>query len=536
MNTNSFSGDSAVDMDRAAVSTDEHPLNRFSLRAVFENSVEAMLLVRVGKDENFRIAEANERASEMYGKPREQLLQAPLGLIFGPHALTEFELLRHTDEAAEGFVFSTTNRRADNEQIPVRVDCVRLPEENGEFFWMAIHDLSGERDSQVLFRTMLESLPVGVVAATAPTDIFSEDLGGEIIFSNLAACTMLQCTDVREMNRLGLKKIMAQADPRKLQNLSGEFQDNGRGYVDNLDLSNIDGGIINVELTMVRVRQGRQFIHLFVFRDRSEQISHEHKRRELEQALLHSQKLEVVGALASGVAHDINNFLTIITGGIGIISGKMPEDELAQLNVANIEKAIGRATELVRHLLGFVRNGNSAETEVPPLEICDSVRKHFDMMETAVGRRVQITLQDDGGPHWVKIKPVALQQILLNLCINARDAMDHSGEIKITLGLANSVGSDRNSQAARKFVLVTVSDNGEGVPEDLRKDIFKPFVTTKKDGKGTGLGLAMVHRLVNQAGGRITYASEVGQGTTFYIHLPVMPQPTKKKGHLTTIL
>ncbi len=534
MASNSFSGGGAAEVEQT-VETNKQSLNAFSLKAVFENSVEAMLLVRVGTDENFRIAEANERACELYGKPREQLLQAPLGLIFGPHALTEFELLRHTDEAAEGFVFSTTNRRADNEQIPVRVDCVRMPERNGEFFWMAVHDLSGERDSQVLFRTMLESLPVGVVAATAPTDIFSEELGGEIIFSNLAACTMLKCADVREMNRMGLKHIMSQADPRKLQRLSGDFQDNGRGYVDNLDITNLESKTINVEVTMVRVRQGRQFIHLLVFRDRSEQISHEQKRRELEQALLQSQKLEVVGALASGVAHDINNFLTIITGGIGIISGKMPDDELAQLNVANIEKAIGRATELVRHLLGFVRNGNTAETEVPPLEICDSVRKHFDMMETAVGRRVHITLQDDGGPHWVKIKPVALQQILLNLCINARDAMDQGGEIKISLGLAGGVSSEQD-RPERRFVLVTVTDNGEGVPEDLRKDIFKPFVTTKKDGKGTGLGLAMVHRLVNQAKGRITYASEVGQGTTFYIHLPVIQAPTKKKRHLTTIL
>ena len=249
----------------------------------------------------------------------------------------------------------------------------------------------------------------------------------------------------------------------------------------------------------------------------SEDISH---RKQLEEQLQHSQKMEAIGQLAGGIAHDFNNMLGVIVGRTDLALNRLKPEDALYNSLQEVNRAANRSADLTRQLLAFAR-----KQEVSPkiLDLNEIVEGTLNMLRRLIGEDIGLAWLPSPSIWSIKMDPSQLDQILANLCVNARDAMSAGG--KITIETAN-VPVDKNyclghSEASPgHFVKLSVSDNGSGIPAELLKKIFDPFFTTKELGKGTGLGLSTVYGIVKQNNGFINVYSEPGQGTTFSIHLP----------------
>jgi PAS domain S-box-containing protein len=225
----------------------------------------------------------------------------------------------------------------------------------------------------------------------------------------------------------------------------------------------------------------------------------------LEEQLAHAQKLEAVGRLAGGVAHDFNNLITVITGYTDLLRQSLDEADPRQADATEILRASSRAAGLTQQLLAFARR-QLVQPRILDLNLL--VANVTGLLERLLGEQVKIRLELAPEPAIVEVDPGQFEQLLMNLAVNARDAMPQGGRLAI-----------RTRQTAEEVVL-EVEDDGHGMAADVRTQMFEPFYTTKPPGKGTGLGLATVYGIVQQSGGRIAVASEVGEGARFTITLP----------------
>ncbi len=243
------------------------------------------------------------------------------------------------------------------------------------------------------------------------------------------------------------------------------------------------------------------------------------ERKRLEEQLRQAQKMEAVGRLAGGVAHDFNNLLTVITGYSDLLLSSLQDDVPRRL-VAEIKRSGERATSLTQQLLAF---GRKQVLQPRILDVNAAVSDAERMLRRIIGEDIELLTNLDPSAGKVRADPTQVEQVLLNLAVNARDAMPQGG--KLMLQTANT---DLDSEYARfnpevvpgPYVMVAVSDTGCGMGEEVRAHLFEPFFTTKEQGKGTGLGLATVYGIVKQSGGHIDVESALGRGTTFRIFLP----------------
>jgi CheY-like chemotaxis protein len=227
-------------------------------------------------------------------------------------------------------------------------------------------------------------------------------------------------------------------------------------------------------------------------------------RRQLEEQLRQSQKLEAIGQLAGGIAHDFNNLLTVILGNSELLLVNAPE--LDREMVEEIAKAAERSAGLTRQLLAFSRK----QVLAPELLDLNAIVVHTErMLRRVIGEDVTLTTRLHRPLPPIKADPGQLEQVLLNLAVNARDAMPQGGELTI------------RTEVHRESVILEVADTGIGMSHEVRRRVFEPFFTTKPPGKGTGLGLAVVHGFVAQSHGSIAVDSEPGRGTSFRISMPV---------------
>jgi PAS domain S-box-containing protein len=244
------------------------------------------------------------------------------------------------------------------------------------------------------------------------------------------------------------------------------------------------------------------------------------QRLELEEELRQAQKMEAVGRLAGGVAHDFNNLLTIITGRTHLVLGRLKGDDPVRRSVEVIQKTADRAAALTRQLLAFSRK-QVLQRKV--LDLNTMVADVSTMLRRLIGEDVDLLLTPGPGAGRVNADPAQLEQALMNLAVNARDAMPGGGTLgletdQVRLGAAPPDRPD--TLPPGPYAVLRVMDTGTGMDAATQARIFEPFFTTKEPGKGTGLGLSMVHGIVRQHGGAIHVRSVVGGGTTFEIFLP----------------
>ncbi|MDO8677021.1 MAG: PAS domain S-box protein [Acidobacteriota bacterium] len=250
-------------------------------------------------------------------------------------------------------------------------------------------------------------------------------------------------------------------------------------------------------------------------------------RVKLEDQLRHSQKMEAVGRLAGGIAHDFNNLLTAIRGNAELMSNRVKHDPAMAAEVDEILHAADRAASLTRQLLLFSRKQVLQPVALDLNEIVGNVAR---MARRLIGADVQLRLELAPTVAQVLADPAQIEQVLLNLIVNARDAMPHGGRIQVSTENARlrigAPDTTHSGLAPGPYVLLAVADNGVGMDQSTQARIFEPFFTTKETGRGTGLGLATAYAIVRQSGGAITVTSERGEGASFRVLLPALTGET----------
>jgi two-component system cell cycle sensor histidine kinase/response regulator CckA len=280
-----------------------------------------------------------------------------------------------------------------------------------------------------------------------------------------------------------------------------------------------NGEVFILEKTITPVRDAEGRITHFICNDRD--IT---ERRRLEAQLLQAQKMDAIGKLAGGVAHDFNNLLMVISAYAELMLDSLAADDPLRHNLQEILTASGRAADLTRQLLAFSRKQMQS---LQLLDLNSVIQEISKMLPRLIGEDIQLTVVPGSHLGSVKADPVQIEQVVMNLAANARDAMPGGGKLTIetsSLHLDEASVQQHSIVPPGDYVLLSVTDSGQGIAPEHLAHIFEPFYTTKQEGKGTGLGLATVYGIVKQSGGFIWVYSEPGLGTTFKIYLPSIRQ------------
>ena len=362
------------------------------------------------------------------------------------------------------------------------------------------------RATEASFQTLVEHAPVGIYRSTPQ---------GRFLSVNAAVVRMLGYESAADVLALDMGRDVY-ADAAERQRLVERDSYSDRQY-DNVEATwkRRDGRLLTVQLSVRAVRNGAgqvEYYETFV-RDVTDQ-------RRLQQQVLQSQKMEAVGRLAGGIAHDFNNLLTVITSYSDLLLEDLAPGDAKRDDLEQVRKAADGAAALTRQLLAFSRQQVVEPRVVSLNTVIEGLQK---ILRRVIGEDIELTttLAPDLGA--VRADVGQLEQVLMNLAVNARDAMPTGGRLTVeTANVEHDPDYARGQEAAavRRFAMLAVTDSGCGMDEATKARIFEPFFTTKEPGKGTGLGLATVYGIVNQAGGFIWVYSEPDQGTSFKIYLP----------------
>jgi len=363
--------------------------------------------------------------------------------------------------------------------------------------------LEGER---ARLQEMLRQLPLGVLIASAPS--------GEIVLSNEQADRILRGTaqesPTRRFHHPGGRPYTVDELPLVRSLTTGEVVS---GEV--VELVHGDGSRATLLISSAPVRdsQGSIVAAVATLHDVTE-------RMQLEQQLRQAQKMEAIGRLAGGVAHDFNNLLTIISGYAQMLFDSLSPQDATRRDVEPIIEAANRAAVLTRQLLTFSRR---QIVQPKLLDINRQVSRMNRMLRRVIGEDIELVTSLKSGQSAIKADPGQLEQVILNLAINARDAMPHGGKLIIEtaeIEIGNNSAGAPQELAPGRYVVLAMSDTGIGMDAEIKSHLFEPFFTTKGKGKGTGLGLSTVYGIVKQSHGEIVIDSEVGRGTTVRIYFP----------------
>ncbi|MBM9603789.1 GAF domain-containing hybrid sensor histidine kinase/response regulator [Desulfopila inferna] len=365
--------------------------------------------------------------------------------------------------------------------------------------------------SEKKYRTIIESIEDGY---------YEIDPQGRLNLVNQALCGMLGYEEnyLVGMNALG---FMSEESQRKIkESFASILQTDQPGITLELQLHRSDGGIRYVETVISAVcsDDAGPVGYRGIARDITERKSADHSRKVLEQQLQQSQRLESLGTLAGGIAHDFNNLLMGIQGRIELILKDLEEEHPHHLQLATIESYLESAASLTTRLLGFARGG---KYQVQPVDLNALTEKSTQMFgRTKKELSISCTLQKDLLP--IEADSSQIEQVLLNLLVNAGQAMAAGGHIAVTTGLSQIDENEARFHdiTPGKYVQLTLSDNGKGMDKETLGKIFDPFFTTKARGGGTGLGLAMVYGIIRNHSGAVSVKSELNRGTTFTLLLP----------------
>lgn len=275
----------------------------------------------------------------------------------------------------------------------------------------------------------------------------------------------------------------------------------------------LDGTLVDVEVAATPILYRDQPAILVFVRGIQD-------RKRLEEQLRRSQKMESLGRLAGGLAHDFNNLLTSVLGFAELAEEQLPPEHPARPYLHYIQKAAEHAAGVIQQLLTFARRQSTEPRLISLNKLIGGLEK---ILQGLVGEAIELFIQLEPALWSIKADPNQIEQVILNLVVNARDAMPKGGKLTIetkNIALGKQEVSHPLGMATGEYVMLSIRDTGVGMPEEVKQRLFEPFFTTKEVGQGTGLGLAIVYGIVKQSGGEIEVESELGQGTTFRIFFP----------------
>ncbi len=375
------------------------------------------------------------------------------------------------------------------------------------------------RESEERFRQMYDEAPVGY---------HELDREGRIIRVNRRELEMLGYTDEELLGRPVWKFVVEEEMTRQviMAKITGDvpFHETFERTYRRKDGTTLP---VLIQDRIIRNKKGRITGIRSMIEDITERRRAEKALQKSEEQLRQWQRVEAIGRLAGGVAHDFNNLLMTIKGCSELLLGGLDQSDPRCEEVEEIRKAAERATALTRQLLAF---GRRQVLQPQVLDLNEVVANMDRMLQRLIGEDIQLLTVLDSGLWPVKVDPGQIEQVIMNLAVNARDAMPGGG--KLTIETANVVldeGYARRhvSVSPGPCVMVAVTDTGCGMDKEIQAHLFEPFFTTKKTGEGSGLGLSTVYGIVKQSGGNIWAYSELGQGTTFKIYLPRVEEAVK---------
>ena len=493
-------------------------LNRTTamLAGVFEAAPDAILVVGV----DGLIAQANAQSERTFGYGRAELIGQPLERLVEPGARERHAALRKSffeeptlGAMGRGRQFNAVHR--DGSLIPVEVTLARLATDDTPLSLAVVRDLTAERRAQEAlshseerYRTFFEKTPAAAFITSAD---------GTIEDCNPAFAAMLGFASVADAKNVNVRDLCVRAQDHEM--LLAEVSSARTVPHREVELRRRDGQTIHVveSLSGELDSEGnlrRMKGHLV---DVTEQ-------RHLGEQLLQAQKMEALGRLAGGVAHDFNNLLTAIVGYGQILLEDAGSETPQGQSALQILGAAERATKLTQQLLAFSRKQSVKPQVFDPRGAASRMEP---LLQRMIGEDVQFELKAAEDVGRVHVDPTQFEQVVMNLAVNARDAMPDGGKLRVEVRNTSAGEVLVPGEAVSKggWVVLTVTDSGVGMDEATRRRIFEPFFTTKKH--GTGIGLATVYGVVKQSGGHITVSSEPGKGTTFKVYLPRVDLPAE---------
>ena len=379
------------------------------------------------------------------------------------------------------------------------------------------------RESEEKYRQTLESITEGY---------YEINLNKRIIFANNALCRLLDCKLQDLMNN----KLTSFFPPSSLSQLNQLFENisitHEPVHFAHFDLQPPNNNAIPIDLSasLIIDQNGRARGYRGILRNATERLQLEKEKKELESRLLQAQKMEAIGTLAGGIAHNFNNWLAGILGNITLVRMDAKDHPKIVQRADRIDKIIENASKMTRQLLGYARAGNY---EVRLLNVNDIIKEAAGTF-AETKKEITINLSLDPELQMVKVDENQIEQVFWNMFVNAIDAMPQGGNLFIATANAAIKGpkGQATSVTPGEYVSITFKDNGIGIAPEIIDMIFEPFFTTKQ-GKGTGLGLASSFGIIKAHNGFIDVSSEQGVGTTFNIFLPVAEEPPEKETHST---
>ena len=494
--------------------------------------LEALPDAAVAVDLDGTIVQVNSQTRELFGYQRDELIGQKIEMLVPERYRQQHH--HHREVFAEtpktrrmGADLDLYGRRRDGSEFPVEISLSPVATEKGSFVLSSIRDISDRkkiaeelrRANEELYRRTAEQLGeyrsrLASIIDSSEDAILSKALDGTITTWNKGAERIYGYSAEQVVG----KNISMLTSSDRPDEIPAILEKIARGEnIEHYESTRVtkDGRHLDVSISVSPLRNaiGEIVGASAIARDITAQ-----KRAEAQ--LRQSQKMEAIGRLAGGVAHDFNNILGIIYACTEFLRDRVSPASEPTLYIENIRKAVDRGTALTRQLLTFSRT-----TKVQPLvlDLNDRLKDISKLLRSLLGDDIEILIVPRSPSAVVEADPGRLDQIVVNMAVNARDAMPRGGKLILetfTVNLEESFADQQQAMTPGKYVVLAVSDTGTGMDEATMTRIFEPFFTTKEVGKGTGLGLATVYGIVKQSAGHIFVYSEPGHGTTFKIYLP----------------
>jgi two-component system cell cycle sensor histidine kinase/response regulator CckA len=486
------------------------------LRDILASHPSAVVLV----DSSGKIVFANPHTSELAGYFEDELNGMPVD------QLVPEQLRRGHRQNRESYLAALKTRpmgrgrdlqvrHKDGHLVPVEIGLSSFLSEGRRFVVAVMADITARKQMEADLRSTTADLAALIAASPLATVVL--DLEGVVRLWNPAAEYIFGW---RAAEVVG--KRLPHVPKAEVAEMRQVLRRVARGEVISgmhLRRTRKDGHPIQIELFAAprRDNQGRTVGVI-------EQMADVTARQHMEETLLQAQKMESIGRLAGGIAHDFNNMLTAVSGFAQFLLLDLPENSSQHESAEAIRRAAEQATALTQQLLAFSRRQMLQPAVLDPDEIVAAMEP---MLRRLIGENIDLKFKLQAAPGRLRADPVQIEQILLNLVLNSRDAMPEGGHLEIETGQAAFDGpyvSEHFAVSPGRYVMIAVSDSGISMDRETRAHIFEPFFTTKEQGKGTGLGLATTYGIVRQSGGHIWLYSEPGEGTTFKAYFPLVEE------------